>query len=84
MWCLQPMKSAIIRIFPYVYFVFFLLNKICFFKLCELESIVANESLTMSRMYVAMTYLHSPFLGSLIEQLEQVNKCEQKNLFIFV
>jgi hypothetical protein len=44
------------------------------FKLCELESIVANESLTISRMYVAMTYLHTPFLELLIEQLEQVNK----------
>ncbi|CAF1638010.1 unnamed protein product [Adineta ricciae] len=59
MWCLQPMKSAIIRIFPY---------------LCELESIASSESLTTSRMYVAMTYLHPPFLQALIEQLEQVCK----------
>ncbi|CAF4197699.1 unnamed protein product [Rotaria sp. Silwood2] len=57
MWCLQPMKSAIVRIFPY---------------LCNLESIVSSENLTISRMYVAMTYLHTPFLESLIEQLEQV------------
>ncbi|CAF4657490.1 unnamed protein product [Rotaria sp. Silwood1] len=57
MWCLQPMKSAIVRIFPY---------------LCDLENIVPSENLTISRMYVAMTYLHTPFLESLIEQLEQV------------
>ncbi|CAF3971108.1 unnamed protein product [Rotaria sp. Silwood2] len=57
MWCLQPMKSAIVRIFPY---------------LCELESIVSNENLTTSRMLVAMTYLNTPFLESLIEQLEQI------------
>ncbi|UJR10196.1 hypothetical protein I4U23_014411 [Adineta vaga] len=57
MWCLQPMKSAIIRIFPY---------------LCELESIIPSENLTISRMYVAMTYLHMPFLQALVEQLEQV------------
>ncbi|CAF1560656.1 unnamed protein product [Rotaria magnacalcarata] len=57
MWCLQPMKSAIIRIFPY---------------LCELESIAPSENLTISRMYVALTYLRAPFLESLIEQLQQV------------
>ncbi|CAF4903678.1 unnamed protein product, partial [Rotaria sp. Silwood1] len=57
MWCLQPMKSSLVRLFPY---------------LCELESIVPSENLTISRMHVAMTYLHTPFLESLIEQLEQV------------
>ncbi|CAF3727711.1 unnamed protein product [Rotaria sp. Silwood1] len=57
MCCLQPMKSAIVRIFPY---------------LCELESIVSNENLTISRTLVAMTYLHTHFLESLIEQLEQI------------
>ncbi|CAF1410376.1 unnamed protein product, partial [Rotaria sordida] len=56
-WCLKPMKSAIVRLFPY---------------LCELESIVPSENLTISRMHVAMTYLHTPILESLIEQLEYV------------
>ncbi|CAF4543477.1 unnamed protein product, partial [Rotaria sp. Silwood2] len=60
--CLQPIKDAIIRIFPY---------------LCELESIVANDdfirkSLTVSRMCVAMTYLHKHYMEALIEQLEQI------------
>ncbi|CAF1564956.1 unnamed protein product, partial [Rotaria sordida] len=41
MWRLRPMKSAIVRLFPY---------------LCELESIVPSENLTISRMHVAMTY----------------------------
>jgi hypothetical protein len=36
-------------------------------------------------MYVAMTYLPSPFLGSLIEQLEQVNRYffQQNHLILF-
>ncbi|CAF3918247.1 unnamed protein product, partial [Rotaria sp. Silwood1] len=60
--CLQPIKNAIIRIFPY---------------LCEIESIVANDdfirkNLTITRMCVAMTYLHKHFMEELIEQLEQV------------
>ncbi|CAF4809339.1 unnamed protein product, partial [Rotaria socialis] len=46
--CLQPIKSSIVRLFPY---------------LCEIESIVANDdfirkNLTVSRTCVAMTYLH--------------------------
>ncbi|CAF4127204.1 unnamed protein product, partial [Rotaria sordida] len=38
--------------------------------LCELESIVPSENLTISRMHVTMTCLHTPILESLIEQLE--------------
>ncbi|CAM4792055.1 unnamed protein product [Rotaria magnacalcarata] len=60
--CLQPIKSSIIRLFPY---------------LCEIESIVANDdfirkNLTVSRTCVAMTYLHKNLMEELIEQLEQV------------
>ena len=49
-----------------------------YFSLCEFESIVANDdfirrNLTISRMCVAMTYLHTPFIEGLIEQLEQVS-----------
>ncbi|CAF1489784.1 unnamed protein product, partial [Adineta steineri] len=45
--------------------------------LCELESIVANDdfirkNLTITRMCVAMSYLHISFIEPLIEQLEQV------------
>lgn len=32
-----------------------------------------RKNLTISRMYVAMSYLNSPFLQLLIEQLEQVS-----------
>ncbi|CAF1396201.1 unnamed protein product [Rotaria sordida] len=63
MWCLKPMKSAIVRLFPY---------------LCELESIVPSENLTISRMHVTMTCLHTPILESLIEQLEYL--CELESI----
>ncbi|CAF4137092.1 unnamed protein product, partial [Rotaria sordida] len=60
-WCQQPVKIATIRIFPY---------------LCEIESIVAKHNfsediLTISRMRVAMTYLHADLLKALIEQVEK-------------
>ncbi|CAF3427722.1 unnamed protein product [Rotaria socialis] len=60
--CLQPIKSSIVRLFPY---------------LCEIESIVANDdfirkNLTVSRTCVAMTYLHKNVMEELIEQLEHV------------
>ncbi|CAF4800212.1 unnamed protein product [Rotaria sp. Silwood1] len=62
LWCEQPVKNAIIRIFPY---------------LCEIESIAANDegckhNLTISRNHLGMAYLHVHFLEALIQQLEQV------------
>ncbi|CAF4174719.1 unnamed protein product [Rotaria sp. Silwood2] len=61
-WCQQPVKSAIIRLFPY---------------LCEIESIVANhdffeDTLITSRMRVAMSYLYTHLLKEFIEQLEMI------------
>ncbi|CAF1134879.1 unnamed protein product [Rotaria sordida] len=61
-WCQQPVKNAIIRLFPY---------------LCEIESIATNdnvfrEKLTISRLYVGMCFLNANFLEVLIQQLEQV------------
>ncbi|CAF4648779.1 unnamed protein product, partial [Rotaria sp. Silwood2] len=62
LWCEQPVKNAIIRIFPY---------------LCEIESIAANDEgfknyLAISRHHLGMAYLHANFLEALIQQLEQV------------
>ncbi|CAF3858415.1 unnamed protein product [Rotaria sp. Silwood1] len=61
---LQPIKHGIIRLFPH---------------LCSIESIVANDeslrdSLTLSRMSIAVTYLHVPFIEAFIEQIEYVCK----------
>ncbi|CAF0736207.1 unnamed protein product [Didymodactylos carnosus] len=60
--CLQPVKGAIVRIFP---------------LLCEVESIVANDevvrkNLAVSRLCIAMTYLQEPYMETLISELEQV------------
>ncbi|CAF1939925.1 unnamed protein product [Rotaria magnacalcarata] len=59
---LQPIKHGIIRLFP---------------DLCNIESIVANDQsirdrLTLSRMCIAVTYLHVSFIQALIEQIEYV------------
>ncbi|CAF1381101.1 unnamed protein product [Rotaria sp. Silwood1] len=61
---LQPIKHGIIRLFPH---------------LCSIESIVANDeslrdSLTLSRMSIAVTYLHVPFIEAFIEQIGYVCK----------
>ncbi|CAF4273501.1 unnamed protein product, partial [Rotaria magnacalcarata] len=60
---IQPVKHAIIRIFPH---------------LCEIDSIVANDdvirtSSIVSRMCLAVTYFTTSLIETLIEQLEQVN-----------
>ncbi|CAF0768198.1 unnamed protein product [Adineta steineri] len=63
-WCPQPVKEAIIRLFPY---------------LCEIESIAANDdsfqnNLTMSRLCLAMSYMNAHYLEALIQKLAGV--CE--------
>ncbi|CAF4504295.1 unnamed protein product, partial [Rotaria socialis] len=59
---IQPVKHAIIRIFPH---------------LCEIDSIVANDdvirtSSIVSRMCLAVTYITTSLMEELIEQLEHV------------
>ncbi|CAF2776176.1 unnamed protein product [Rotaria sp. Silwood2] len=60
---IQPVKHAIIRIFPH---------------LCETDSIAANDdfirkSSIICRMCLAVTYFDTSFIEELIAQLEQVS-----------
>ncbi|CAF3366761.1 unnamed protein product [Rotaria socialis] len=65
---IQPVKHAIIRIFPH---------------LCEIDSIVANDdvirtSSIVSRMCLAVTYITTSLMEELIEQLEHVSLTDNR------
>ena len=69
----QPIKSAIIHLFPY---------------LCEIESIEMNdeafvENLKMSRLNVGLSYLNADYTEALIQQLSEVEYIDYTQSFAY-